>query len=296
MDPNEQTGLLAAPDLTRNYTGDARAENEESAEGTARRSRKPLIIIASVATSIAVLAAAVFFLLQTFPYPSPRKPQPGTDGPIRVMITGNSISHGREGDYTWRYRIWEWLRDNHVGVEFVGPFRGTMVADAQVAPLLTLPLTPADAASRPSVRVSPNGGYALDVAPEFLHNGSAHFSAWGKQAAQDVGQIEEQVRAYRPDFLLVELGFNDLGWFVSGPDGTLATMKRIVDNARAANPELKIVIANAPQRTHMDFRDDLPVITGQYNDLLKNAIPLWSFPSSPIELAKFREAYSCRLP
>ena len=28
---------------------------------------------------------------------------------ISVMIVGDSISQGRQGDYTWRYRIWHGL-------------------------------------------------------------------------------------------------------------------------------------------------------------------------------------------
>ncbi|MBZ9644113.1 hypothetical protein [Streptomyces sp. PSKA30] len=41
------------------------------------------------------------------------------------------------------------------------------------------------------------------------------------------------------------MGFNDLGWL--GADvGLVDTMKRFVDNARAANPNVRIVLANAP--------------------------------------------------
>lgn len=39
----------------------------------------------------------------------------------RIMIVGDSITHGHDGDFTWRYRIWEWFRDStDMNVNFVG--------------------------------------------------------------------------------------------------------------------------------------------------------------------------------
>lgn len=124
---------------------------------------------------------------------------------------------------------------------------------------------------------------------------SNHFAVWGRQIAQDKTLIKDFVTTYQPDYLLVELGFNDLGWFVSGPAATLASMKTFVDNARAAKPSIKILLANVPYRTAIAGREDLPIITDQYNQLLANAIPTWSTTASPIALVKFRENYSCEL-
>lgn len=42
-----------------------------------------------------------------------------------MMIVGDSISQGRTGDYTWRYRLWEWFNGEGVAVNFVGPYAGT---------------------------------------------------------------------------------------------------------------------------------------------------------------------------
>lgn len=39
-------------------------------------------------------------------------PDPGKLGPNpKVLIVGDSITHGQEGDFTWRYRISEWFRE-----------------------------------------------------------------------------------------------------------------------------------------------------------------------------------------
>jgi hypothetical protein len=41
---------------------------------------------------------------------------PESHSPISVMIVGDSITQGAEGDWTWRYRLWEWFRDQNVKV------------------------------------------------------------------------------------------------------------------------------------------------------------------------------------
>lgn len=33
---------------------------------------------------------------------------------------------GREGDFTWRYRIWQFFKQNGIDVEMVGPYKGTV--------------------------------------------------------------------------------------------------------------------------------------------------------------------------
>ena len=43
---------------------------------------------------------------------------------IKVMIVGDSISQGHEGDWTWRYRLWQWFQSEGVAVDFVGPYTG----------------------------------------------------------------------------------------------------------------------------------------------------------------------------
>lgn len=47
--------------------------------------------------------------------------------PAKLMFVGDSITHGQEGDYTWRYRLWEWLKDSNVHFQFVGPYTGDTI-------------------------------------------------------------------------------------------------------------------------------------------------------------------------
>lgn len=43
----------------------------------------------------------------------------------------------------------------------------------------------------------------------------------GRQLAQDQDLIKEMVSTHDPDYLLVLLGFNDMGWFISDAGGKL---------------------------------------------------------------------------
>lgn len=206
-------------------------------------------------------------------------------GRLRIMVVGDSMSQGDEGDWTWRYRLWEWFRNEGVSVDFVGPYRGTKPPADAVAP------SPPPLQGEARDESSPPrtwGGYA-----ELQTFDSDHFAVWGRQAAQDKKLIRQAVTEYQPDLLLVGLGFNDMGWFVSGPEGTLDSMKELVDQARAAKPDIKFALANVPQRTFIGGREDLPVKTNNYNRMLAAAVPRWSTAASRVALVDWRGHYSC---
>ncbi|KAF2671363.1 hypothetical protein BT63DRAFT_370985, partial [Microthyrium microscopicum] len=190
---------------------------------------------------------------------------------------------GWEGDWTWRYRLYQWAQDEGLGFNFVGPYTGTHKANPPVAPSPP-PIVGGVGSDSP---ISVDGTYAGGA---FNSN---HFAVWGRQCAQDVSQIQSIVSQYNPDLLLIELGFNDIGFFVSDSQGTLNCMQNLVNNARAGRANLKIAIANVPQRTFIMGRDDLPPATTLYNTLLAKAIPTWSTPSSPIVLVDFAGNYAC---
>ncbi|MFG1766184.1 fibronectin type III domain-containing protein [Micromonospora parva] len=212
---------------------------------------------------------------------------PTTEG-LKVMVVGDSMSQGAEGDWTWRYRLWEWLVMQGVQATFVGPYTGTSTAG--LAPSISLPPQVQGAEELKEPLPNNSGGYHAN-AQSFNRN---HFAIWGRQAAQSKNLIRAQVATYQPDMLLVGLGFNDLGWFVSGPEGTLASMKTLVDEARLAKPDIKFALANVPQRTDIG-RVDLPANTDIYNRMLAAAIPTWSTSSSPVKLVDWRGNYSCEV-
>ncbi|MFJ2828890.1 SGNH/GDSL hydrolase family protein [Streptomyces sp. NPDC087263] len=207
---------------------------------------------------------------------------------LKVMVVGDSMTQGSEGDWTWRYRLWQWFDDQDIDVDFVGPYTGTKAPAEPKAP--EPPALQGEPAPT-SAGVNASGGYAAGQ----QSFDSAHFAVWGRQAAQDKNLIREQVAEYQPDLLLVGLGFNDLGWFVSGPEGTLDSMKTLVDVARAAKPDIDFALANVPQRTRIGGREDLPLNTETYNQLLADSIPHWSTSTSPVRLVDWRGSYQCEL-
>ncbi|CZR57589.1 uncharacterized protein PAC_07478 [Phialocephala subalpina] len=210
----------------------------------------------------------------------------GRQAGMRVMIVGDSMTQGAQGDWTWRYRIWEWFQDQSIAVDFVGPYVGTQEPDLPSAPSQTVLYRVAQTTNP----VKSSGGYAVGVSANF---DSHHFAVWGRAAAVDKGLIQDIVAAHQPDLMLLMLGFNDMGWFYSDAAGTLDSIKTLISNARTANPNLKFAVANVPQRTFITGREDLPLNTDIYNSLLSNAIPGWSTTQSPISLVKLQENYDC---
>ncbi|MFJ7904676.1 SGNH/GDSL hydrolase family protein [Streptomyces sp. NPDC096198] len=178
---------------------------------------------------------------------------PTSNPPLKVMVVGDSMTEGMEGDWTWRYRLWQWFKDQHVPVDFVGPYRGTKQPDPTGPP--APPRLQNEPPENPSVANPPvSGAYHQDIPAGF---DSDHFAVWGRQAAQDKDLIGPMVAQYKPDLILFGIGFNDMGWFVSDAKGTLDSMKTLVDRARAAKPDVKMAVANVPQRLFINGRQDL---------------------------------------
>ncbi|KAE8347220.1 hypothetical protein BDV24DRAFT_146767 [Aspergillus arachidicola] len=193
----------------------------------------------------------------------------GRDNALRVIIVRDSMTQGQDGDYTWRYRIWQWFKEQGVAVDLVGPYTGTVQPDHPAAP-------------------APPALYGQKQLP-----GKPKTSDCYAAAAVDKGLIQDVLSAYPADFMLLMLGFNDMEWFYSDAEGTLDSIYTLVSNARSVNPKLKFAIANVPQRSFIGGREDLPVSTNIFNALLRNAIAEWSTGNSPISLVKLLENYDC---
>lgn len=201
---------------------------------------------------------------------------------LRVMFVGDSMTQGKHGDWTWRYRMWQWFQDQGIAVTFVGPYTGTVEPDAPAPPLH-------ESRDAPKASLKTSGGYAPGVSPNFDRH---HFAVWGRAAAVDKDLIYDVVSAHPANVMLLMLGFNDLGWLFSKPMDAVASLYGLINNARKANPKLKFAVANIPQRSFIG-RYDLPVSTVEYNSILRLALPQWSTEQSPIHLVELQEHYSC---
>lgn len=161
-------------------------------------------------------------------------------------------------------------------MEYVGPYRGTAAPPPPGPP----PRIPNREDGEQQQQPNFDGRYALE-AEEAGFEGW-HFSISGRSAAVNRGLIENVVRDARPDMMLIELGFNDLGWFFSDEYGLIENMKTMIDNARRAQPNMRIVVGTVPHRTFIGGRQDLVRMTDNYNRLLKEQISGWSTATSPV--------------
>ncbi|KAK2038592.1 hypothetical protein LZ31DRAFT_559458 [Colletotrichum somersetense] len=192
--------------------------------------------------------------------------------PIRVMIVGDSMSQGREGDFTWRYRLWQWMTEERVNFQFVGPYKGTKTPEVPRPPQPPAPETePWNLDGKVPIDL---GGYAAGVKFE-----SFHFSVWGRQATQCKDLVRDQVERFRPDYMLVMLGFNDMGWGVADAEGTIAAMEQLINRTRAANPAVKLAVADVPQPTPAKGTEKLAPMIDRYNLLLRTSVKNWGGPT-----------------
>ncbi|MFD1370867.1 fibronectin type III domain-containing protein [Actinoplanes sichuanensis] len=197
----------------------------------------------------------------------------GSDPRTRIMVVGDSISQGHEGDYTWRYRLAEHLKQSDEAVNFVGPYRGTTYLPSE------------QPAGFPTVSAPPSfdGKYRNNLSFD-----SDHFSQWGRQVAQTKNVIRGRVADYKPDYLLVSLGFNDLGWGVSTPDGLVSDIQTLITEARASKPDIRILVANVIQRSPMSNLPDLPRITDEYASKLAPKLDSLNTAASPVRLVDIK--------
>ncbi|KFY69383.1 hypothetical protein V496_00318 [Pseudogymnoascus sp. VKM F-4515 (FW-2607)] len=206
----------------------------------------------------------------------------------KIMVVGDSISHGMQDDWTWRYRLWSWLNDLGYEATFVGFYDGTHGTPGLASSEPSAPLLDGEKALNFIV----TGGYANGVSSNFTSSG--HSAFWGRQAAQVEPMINGWVKQYQPDYMLTLLGFNDLGWWVSGPEGLIGNMGNIVENAREAKPDIKVLVGNVVQRLFIEGRQDLVDNTNKYNALLKSTMSGWFRWESPIAYVDVEANYDCQ--
>ncbi|MEC4016834.1 GDSL-type esterase/lipase family protein [Streptomyces sp. H27-D2] len=137
---------------------------------------------------------------------------------MRIMFVGDSMTIGRAGDFTWRYRMWQ-----HFNATFGGPYR-------IVGPRAEL--------YDPSVGEAASLDYGD---PAFPTPARRHLAGWGEGWLQMAPLIRETVTAHRPELLLVSLGLIDLGFYTNA-EQTTQNVRRFVQEARAADPGIAIAM------------------------------------------------------
>lgn len=184
------------------------------------------------------------------------------------MFVGDSMTIGRAGDYTWRYRMWQ-----HLGAtlgdgsfEIVGP--RSALYDA--------------ACDTPS-----SDAYAD---PAFPAPARRHLAGWGEGWQHMAPLIGPAVRETRADVLLVSLGLIDLGFYTKA-DQTAANARAFVEAAREARPGIRMVLL--PVIPNVRAEEDAPFAEEvvRFNELLAKTVADLADAASPILLAARPHAY-----
>ncbi|MFE2814150.1 SGNH/GDSL hydrolase family protein [Streptomyces nigra] len=187
---------------------------------------------------------------------------------LRFMPVGDSMTIGSAGEHTWRYRMWQHLRDTHGGpFALVGP-RETLYDKATESPS--------------------SYGYAD---PEFPR---AHLAGWGEGWQHMVPLIADAVRAHRADVLLVSLGLIDLGFYTNA-EQTAENVRAFVAEARTGNPRVRLVVL--PVIPNVRAVDDPPFAAQvtRFNELLAKTVADLDQPRSPLLLASPPPSYAIDL-
>lgn len=174
---------------------------------------------------------------------------------LRFMPVGDSMTIGSAGEHTWRYRMWQHLRDTHGG-----PF-------ALVGPRETLYDKATDA--------STSYEYAD---PDFPR---AHLAGWGEGWLHMAPLIGDAVRAHRANVLLVSLGLIDLGFYTNA-EQTAENVRAFVAEARRADPRIRMAVL--PVIPNVRAESDPPFATEvtRFNELLAKATADLDEPRSPL--------------
>ncbi|MFL9679568.1 GDSL-type esterase/lipase family protein [Streptomyces sp. KL110A] len=189
---------------------------------------------------------------------------------MRFLFVGDSMTIGRAGDWTWRYRMWEHLeRVLPGGYEIVGPRDGLYVPEGE----------PGDPA-----------GYAD---PAFPAAARRHLAGWGEGWLHMAPVIGEAVAAARADVLLVSLGLIDLGFYTNSGQ-TEENVRAFVTAARAANPGIRAVLLPVIPNIRATYDAAFAAECARFNELLAKAVADLDTAASPLLLASVPDGYDLR--
>ncbi|MDX6331839.1 MAG: hypothetical protein QOI83_4222, partial [Streptomycetaceae bacterium] len=103
-----------------------------------------------------------------------------------------------------------------------------------------------------------------------------------------------EVRTHRPDILLVSLGLIDLGFYTTA-EQTEANLRRFIEEARSADPEIAAVLLPVIPNTRADLDPDFADQCEELNTRMAKAIADLGTPSSPLLLASRPAGYDILL-
>jgi len=186
---------------------------------------------------------------------------------MRFLFVGDSMTIGRAGDFTWRYRMWRHLEAVLPGAyEIVGP--RTALYEAAT-----------DAAT--------SDAYAD---PDFPAAARRHLAGWGEGWLHMAPLAGETVRETRADVLLISLGLIDLGFYTNS-DQTAENVRAFLGAARTANPRVRAVLLPVIPNVRATYDAPFAAECARFNELLAKTVADLDTASSPLLLASVPESY-----
>lgn len=186
----------------------------------------------------------------------------------RILITGDSITQGSSGDYTWRYRLWNKLASTAPGaVAFVGT-RTDLFDNVN------------------------NQQGSQHYAASF--GAKAHSALWGTSFQAQLPNIAGQVTSTGANVLVVMLGSNDLAYLTT-PADTAANLRTYIERARAARPGIDVVVGEVVNRYDPWSGDYL--MTPQVNEYatrLQNVASTMNTSSERVVIAPTRSGWDAK--
>ena len=142
-------------------------------------------------------------------------------GQTRILPMGDSTTSSFAGHNSFRRPLWFLLQDAGFSVDFVGSQNGVDIANS----------TPPD--------------------PDFDMNHEGHPGWTSADGANFAGDI---AAAQQPDVVMLDLGANDPSNGIL-PEETTANLQMIIEDFRAVNPDVTIVLALPPPSVGDDKHD-----------------------------------------
>lgn len=163
------------------------------------------------------------------------------------MIYGDSLTHAFNSDWTWRYRLWQSLKESNVSFDFVGPRN--------------------DVIEYTTLRYG-SQGYRQ---PGFDRD---HAALAGMRFMTGGYQLNSLARTYRPNVIVGLIGFNDLLVGTSVAD-LERHWRQQIDQARRYARGVDIVLVQIPQTwwNNVTQYDDMLVrLAGELNTAAERVV------------------------
>jgi len=181
--------------------------------------------------------------------PAQSAPLEATPSPVRILLTGDSLTQGSDGDFTWRYRLWHFL--SGVPVDFVGPRDDLFDQDTQ------------------------SHGCHLYADPAFDPD---HAAVSGTAFLVAPYSAEELISTYHPSVVVQAAGINDLVWLQRPPAAVAADAGEFVRRARSVDADVDVILVPLPQFWFAQVIE--------YNRLLRDVAARLDTPTSRVIAAQ----------